>query len=143
MKKLNFGTGIAIALVTFIAFILTLAISLISTKVDLQQENYYSEDLIYQDKIDALKNGNYHQLIQRIDIDKQNIILALSDEQIENGKLRFFRPNDDKLDQSFSFEETKTLIIPLNLFQKGKYDVEFEYLLEGKVCLEKNTVEIK
>ncbi len=61
--KFNWGTGIVLAFVAFIAFIMYFVI-LASTNNranhDLVTEEYYKEELAYQNEIDALTNAkNY------------------------------------------------------------------------------------
>lgn len=143
MKKLNFGSGIAIALVLFIGFILTLAITLIATKVDLQQENYYAEDLHYQSQIEAIENGHQLNLIDQLEINSDNLILSVSENSIDDAVLRLIRPNDEKQDQSFSFNGSNTLIIPLQILHEGIYEVQLQYTYNGKKSLEKKSIEIQ
>lgn len=54
--RMNWGTGVAIALTVFIAFICTLVFTVMSKKVDLVAKDYYKQELEYQDVIDAKMN---------------------------------------------------------------------------------------
>ena len=57
--KINWGTGIVIAIVLFMSFIMYFVISMSTDKKfshDLVTEKYYEKELAYQDQIDAEEN---------------------------------------------------------------------------------------
>ena len=60
MKKINWGVGIVITIVCFMGFIMFFVIKMSTdTKYDhdLVTEEYYKEELAYQDQIDAQQNS--------------------------------------------------------------------------------------
>ena len=60
--KINWGTGIVIAIVLFIAFILSFVYKTIFMEEyehHLVSEDYYKDELHYQEEIDKLNNAKY------------------------------------------------------------------------------------
>lgn len=55
--KFNWGTGIVIALALFASGILYVVYRSVSEKVELVTEDYYSQELVYQDRIDEIARG--------------------------------------------------------------------------------------
>ena len=55
---MSWGKGIAIALTVFILFIATLVTIIIRQKVDLVSEDYYTQEINYQQEIDGINAGN-------------------------------------------------------------------------------------
>lgn len=124
--RLNWGTSLVIAIITFIAFILFFVIQMLSNEhsQDLVKEAYYHDELMFQQEIDNHKKtislrGKF-KLIPSIN--GLNIIFPedLEEDKIK-GKITLYRPSNKKLDTSFN--------IQLNNLQQliGK-----EYLLKGR-----------
>ena len=95
--KLNWGTGIAIVLTAFIIFILALVYLTTTAEADLVAPDYYKQELAFQDRIDASKNGA--ELSATLNVAQQNDqILITCDGTIEpamhNGIVSFYRPDD-------------------------------------------------
>ena len=58
--KLNWGAGILLAFIGFISFIMYFIITMTTNSAydhDLVSENYYADELKYQNDIDKLKNA--------------------------------------------------------------------------------------
>ena len=79
---MNWGKSIAVVLVLFIGFIMTLVVIMISKDVDLVDEEYYQRDLAYNEEMVAIENNN----------NLENKIQLIEDENIVsfNVSLRLF-----------------------------------------------------
>ena len=55
--KLNWGKGIAIVMISFMAFILYMVFQMFGANVDLVEEDYYQQEVKYDERIEALKNS--------------------------------------------------------------------------------------
>lgn len=55
--KFNWGHGIALILIGFIAFIATLVYGTFQQRVDLSSEDYYQQEVNYETEKDAIENG--------------------------------------------------------------------------------------
>lgn len=134
---MNWGRGIAVALTLFIGFIVTLVSIIMSQKVDLESENYYADEQVYQQEIDAISAGN-----QQADFTfkvKDNLFWVYVPDSISPEVIfvEFYRPNDQNEDRKFEIKNTKNFSIPAHFFQKGIYDIQLKYTLNEKEFIQK------
>jgi len=133
--KINWGTGIVIAFVLFMSFILYFVIKA-STNKDYQHEmvseDYYKDELVYQKDIEQLKNT------QEI---KGGIQLTKTAEGIEvifpenykdkelKGLISLYRPSNQSLDVDYPFvlSNTYTLLIPDQKLVGGRWDIKLSW----------------
>lgn len=132
---MNWGKGIAIALVAFITFIVTLVTIIISQKVDLESEDYYAQEINYQEQIDALAEGEIADKFKFKIVDDQLVVSVPEAVVSDSILLDFFRPNDKNLDRNFLIEGTKTFTIPMSAFKKGDYKIQVRYI-ENTVAIQ-------
>lgn len=140
---MNWGKGIVIGMSLFIVFILVLVIGLMSHRVDLQSEDYYQKEINYESELQAMRNSS--ELENRIEIIEQKdyIVIQIPNEGNFNRlRIEFIRPDDNKLDQSFKIENTKSYLIERKKLAKGKYNLEVYYTFNGKDCLQKQNIYI-
>lgn len=138
-KKFNWGHGIALALGSFMAFILFMILVFPNGKqgAELVTEHYYNEELQYQSVIDAKKNAEqltekpvYAQSSNGIVITfPQNI---LPDQQKVN--INLFRTNDATLDvvKDLTLDQKNTLLIPAKVLAKGSYTLKIKWKKDKK-----------
>ena len=98
--KINWGTGIALFYLSFMAAMIFVVIRSKSYDHSLVMENYYEEDLKYQKRYDEISNAlkdstfHYHYLPN-----EQKLEIKFSNQKnIIKGKLLFYRPSNSKLD---------------------------------------------
>lgn len=140
---MNWGKGIVIGMSLFIVFILVLVIGLMSHRVDLQSEDYYQKEINYESELQAMRNSS--ELENRIEIIEQKdyIVIQIPNEGNFNRlRIEFIRPDDNKLDQTFKIENTKSYLIERKKLAKGKYNLEVYYTFNGKNCLQKQNIYI-
>jgi hypothetical protein len=98
---MNFGGRIVVLYLSFVALIVTLVIMSFSQKVDLVSDDYYAQEMKFQDKIDAINNekslaGSIHHSINGNEITLIADSSLLSDDF--EGTIHFFRPSDSSKD---------------------------------------------
>lgn len=140
---MNWGKGIVIVMGLFIVFIGVLVSVLISQKVDLVSEAYYQEEIAYQTEIDAVSSGNDLDSLIVSQKDEQLIVQFAKNVQPDSVILKLWRPNDKKLDQSYTVIGTEVFLIPLKDLHQGNYDLRCEYWIEGKNLVQKTRVSVK
>ncbi len=139
--KINWGTGIFIAIVLFMSFILYFFYRSFSPELkhDLVSEDYYKDELHYQEDIDKLNNAF------RLD---QNITLSNSKEGIHilfpnnmdyqkiTGNVIFQRLSNKKLDfiQKINLS-ARHIIIPDSLLVSGKWIIKVDWNYNGEKYL--------
>lgn len=58
--KLNWGAGIAVLYMGFVAMIVLLVVMSMRQKIDLVTDEYYAEELLFQGKIDKIKRAKHY-----------------------------------------------------------------------------------
>jgi len=137
---MNWGKGVAIVLGLFIVFIGFLAFTLIRQKVDLVTDEYYKEDMAYQGEIDALDAGFK---LKELQVSQRNGQLIVEfDQNITSDSviIDLWRPNDKKLDKSFSVKGTHLFMLPLQEIESGSYELRCQYWKDGKKSTQKTKI---
>lgn len=133
MKKLHWGHGLAIALGCFILFILFLILVFPMGKqnAELISNNYYEEELRYQDIIDAKKNA--------AKLEEQPVYKATSEGmmisfpasiKVDEDKANFvlFRTDDSNLDVKKEVALQHNLfLIPKKVLSPGSYTLKLKW----------------
>lgn len=130
--KINWGTGIVIAIVCFIGFIMYFVVSMSTDKKfshDLVTEKYYEKELAYQDKIDAAENAKKLKEDITITTSKKGLQIYLPkalQKKVE-GKLFLYRPSNKQLD--FEIEISKShdyLLVPEKRLLDGRWNISID-----------------
>ena len=144
--KINWGFKILISYAVFVAGIITMAAISMSKNIDLVSENYYEQEIKYQDQIDILKNSR--QLDENINVsfNKNVIQLMLSNKDLfkdVKGEIYFYRTSNAKKDFKVEFKPDDSgmqNISAVNL-ETGLWKVKISlYEGENKYYSEKNII---
>ncbi|WP_397363046.1 FixH family protein [Olleya sp. R77988] len=132
--KLNWGTAIVIAFIGFISFIMYFVISMNTDKSldhDLVNENYYKQELEYQNDID--KETNSKSLVSKLTWKKTPEGMVVNfpkdlDYKSIKGKVFLYRPSNKQLD----FETTislsnHNLLIPDKRLLDGRWNIKIDW----------------
>lgn len=143
--KINWGTGIFIAIVLFMSFILSFFYRSFSPELrhDLVSEDYYKDELHYQEDIDKMNNAL--KLDQNIILDNSatgiNIVFPENmDYNNITGNIVFQRLSNIKLDFNQNIDlKSNRLTIPDSLLVSGKWVIKIDWQYDGeKYLLKKN-----
>lgn len=119
---MNWGKGIALTFFIFCTGMIVIVGSTFREEVDLVTEEYYKEELVYQQKIDqsgfAHKAGN----ITLIQMEKA-IRFTFPEGQLPTGKIYFYKPDKPALDRTFEITNRVTEI-PKTELSFGKYRIK-------------------
>ena len=149
MKKINWGTGLAIAIALFMSFILYFVIKVQSnSKYDneLVVEEYYKHDARFQEEMERVQNA--HDLDQKPIITKteEGITIEFPQEFKANqitGTVSLYRPSNKKLDFDTPISlSNPTLLIPKSKLVGGQWDINMEWQYAGKKYLTKEPIYI-
>ena len=139
LKKFTWGHGIVLALGTFIIFILSMIFYFTSTwkNSELITDDYYEEELAYQDVIDAKTLANQLPEKPKYIQDVTGIrIIFPADINNSNAKLRIdlHRAEDQKLDviREMTLDSQNSIFIPAALLAKGNYVLRVHWEKEAK-----------
>ncbi|MBP7320259.1 MAG: FixH family protein [Lachnospiraceae bacterium] len=133
MKKLNWGHGLMIALGCFILFILFLILVFPIGKqnADMISDNYYEEELKYQDVIDAKENAAQLKEIPAYKATANGMEITFPESiKADDNKVEFilFRTEDSNLDikKELNLENHK-FVIPKKVVFPGSYTLKLKW----------------
>jgi len=145
--KFNWGTGIVLAFIAFISFIMYFVISMNVNKKydhDLVIENYYQQELEFQNDINKQQKGN--DLAENITWSKtdKGIIITFPEAFEANlitGNVFLYRPSN----KQFDFEtpillSEHTLLIPDERLLDGRWNIKVDWQYEGNSYMFKKEI---
>lgn len=145
--KINWGTGIVIAIVAFMSFILFLVIKMSTNndyEHDLVVKDYYKQELKFQEEIDKannLKNLKSEFTIQTIG---DNIVVNFPKElKIENikGHFIFYRPSNEKIDFMLPIElSSHQWVFPKKNLISGRWNLSIDFRHDNNAYLYKEEI---
>lgn len=130
---MNWGTGIVLTIIAFVALIMTMVvISVRMDGIELVTENYYEEEIRYQDRIDKA-NSALELDREIISYDAQSKVIRLDLPNGSEGTLQLFRPSDSSLDQKIPLKVTHSGIteVPLEKLKTGYWKVQLNWSEDG------------
>ncbi|AUS06069.1 FixH family protein [Pseudotamlana carrageenivorans] len=145
--KINWGTGIVLAFIGFISFIMYFIVTMNVSKDfehELVTEDYYGVELAYQNDIDKLNNAN--TLSENISFTKNKEGLLISfpkdlDFKKITGKVTLYRPSNMKLDfeEPIALKDSKMFIVNDRLID-GRWNLRIDWNYNGTDYLFKEGV---
>jgi hypothetical protein len=122
--------------VSFVTLIIVMVVKGIGQKFDLETQNYYNEELVYQNKIDALKRGNafadsflFIKDAHFVHLNAPKSLLA------DSIVLNFKKPDNALYDLRNKFNGNHVYAIELKEFAKGIYNVEIMVYKDGEALI--------
>ena len=132
----------------FVLFIATMVSMSISQKVDLVSEDYYEQELQFQDKINLFDRTQAlsNQLSWQVQKDKLTLDFpAQFRGKQTSGKVFFFRPSDAVLDKSMKIQADTltTKSISIKTLKKGLYKIQINWEVENIQYYNEGFIQIK
>lgn len=132
--KINWGTGIVIAFIAFISFIMYFVVNMNVNKKydhDLVTEDYYKKELEFQNDIN--KETNAKNLSENLNWKKTNEGLVITfpetfDINSISGKVFLYRPSNKQLDFETSISTSNhNLLIPDTRLLDGRWNIKIDW----------------
>ncbi|HRV56355.1 MAG: FixH family protein [Mangrovimonas sp.] len=132
--RINWGTGIVLAFIGFIGFIMYFIVQMSVNKKydhDLVTEEYYKQELEFQNDIDKEKNSK--SLKENITWQKTANGMLISfpknlDENYISGKVFLYRPSNKQLDFETSISTSNhNLLIPDTRLLDGRWNIKIDW----------------
>ncbi|MBW2962072.1 FixH family protein [Mesonia aestuariivivens] len=148
MKKINWGTGILIAIVCFISFIMFFIVRMSTDKKfdhDLVTEEYYKQELAFQDEINAKQNSANLVNNIHVNVDEQGIKIVFPAEKKNiEGTVNFYRPSSKKLDVEIPITlENQQMFVAAKTLVEGKYILSVNWTSGGESYLYTEDLQIR
>ncbi|TNJ43522.1 FixH family protein [Tamlana fucoidanivorans] len=145
--KISWGTGIVLAFVGFISFIMYFIVTMNVNKDfehELVTDDYYAEELAYQNDINKLNNAK--GLAENISYSKTNEGLMITfpktfDYKNISGKVFLYRPSNKQLDFETAISLSNPyLLIPDNRLVDGRWNIKIDWQYKGNSYLFKQAI---
>jgi len=147
--KWNWGTGIVIAMVLFMVFILQFvyrASMVAKYEHSLVSDDYYKDEIHYQEEIDKMNKGI--ALKENISvIQNENGLLIRFPKEFEDdslsGTVYFKRLSNEKLDFSKDIKDNLSdhvIVIPDDQLVTGKWELKIDWKVKDEAFLYKETL---
>jgi len=146
--KFNWGTGLVIGMCCFIGFIMFFVIKMSTDKKydhDLVTEEYYKQELAYQDQIDAQQNSARLAKNIQVEVTAEGIQIKFPSEKKDiKGEVSLYRPSNKKLDLEIPISlENQQMLIPAEKLVEGKYKLSINWKSNETTYLYKKDLQIK
>ncbi len=145
--KLNWGTAVVIAMISFMVFILTFVYRsavMDEYQHELVSEDYYGDELHYQEEIDKLNNASTLEVDLTLIRTADGLILRFPEGlQPDNisGSIYLQRPSNKSLDLRMPIEIIENdLLIPDENLASGKYLVIVDWKYEDSEYMFKDEI---
>ncbi|HZJ36218.1 MAG TPA: FixH family protein [Gillisia sp.] len=145
--KINWGTGIVIAMIAFMSFILYFVVKMFTDdqyEYDLVVEEYYKQEIGFQDELNAEKNAI--ELAEKVVIEQTEIGVLIDfpgGEASSNidGIVTFYRPSNKNLDfTKVILLEDQKMFIPKNEIAAGRWNISVRWNQNGKTYLTRKNI---
>ena len=140
----NWGKGIAAVYILFVVATLSFVGYSFTQKVELVSDNYYAQEVAYQDRIEQTERAN--NLAEKIDIsiDNGNASISFPSDAIpQKGTIHFYHPSTSALDKTVTIKENadnKKTDVDIRTLPKGRWKVSIEWNSNGKEFYQESVV---
>ncbi|MCB0762608.1 MAG: FixH family protein [Flavobacteriales bacterium] len=132
--KFHWGHGIAIFITLFVGTFVYLVLLSTTKEFDLQTENYYQEELAFEDVIQKKQNtANDHITSSIAHADSEGVVLEILGLSGQGtGTVTFYRPSSKHLDFELPLElNTGKQLIKHHKLKEGLYKVKIDFESKG------------
>ncbi len=143
---MNWGTKIFLSFVVFAIIIISMVVISVSQDYHLVAEDYYKQEIEYQNQIDKIEN--YKQLDQPLAIKywskgrKASIQFPITRSQQLEGEIHFFRPSNGNLDFKVAINPDGggSQMVDLSDAVPGLWKVKVSWSANGKGYYDEQTL---
>jgi hypothetical protein len=125
MMKFNWGTGILLTIIFFFLAVVAFFIYSSNLDINLVEDNYYEKELVYQERIDRIKNAEAVGEKLEVSLDGNIFVVkfpAFFQGKKTEGHVLFYRPSDP----------AKDIVVPLQLNDSASQQIDASNLDPGR-----------
>lgn len=141
---MDWGKGIVLTIAAFVIIMISMVtICVKQDDIHLVTQNYYEEEIKYQDQIDKIINATLLEE-EVLTFDTQAKIVALNLPVGAKGTLHLFRPSDARLDQKIDFDIANIAENAVNVgaLKPGYWRVKLTWEDQGKAYYQEKQINI-
>jgi len=142
---MNWGKGIILSFVTFAVFVIALVVVCMRQNINLVSDDYYKDELRYQDQIDRMNNAASLTVKPVITVANDRLAVDFGAASIfDSASVKLFRPSDDSLDKKFRLDPANGGHQTFRLagMRRGMYKLLLTWSSNGKEFYMEQTVEL-
>jgi nitrogen fixation protein FixH len=134
---MNWGHKITLVFIAFAAMMIYMVVKSFQTNVDLVSEDYYMQELNYQQQIDKKKNVKTDQKAIEYKLTSNGVELIFSESTMLSaieGTINLYRPSEADMDQQLiiNLDSMKRQRITPEMLVPGKYILKIDWK-EGEI----------
>ncbi len=139
---MNWGYRIVLSFIVFIGIIVTMVVISMKQDVGLVSEDYYKQEIAYQDQIDRIKRTKALKKQPVIEVHHETgaIEVTLPQEDIQDGEVWLFRPSDDQMDKKIQLPSKGSIQIPIKEMPAGRWQVKVLWSHKGLEYYTENSI---
>ncbi|WP_154857623.1 FixH family protein [Cyclobacterium xiamenense] len=141
---MNWGNGIILVFVAFVAVMATMVtICMKQDDLHLVTDNYYEEEIKYQEHIDKVGNS-LDAAKNALSFNPQSKVLTLNLPVGAQGELHLFRPSDARMDRKIAVDIQNAAANTVNLksLQSGYWKVKLNWEEKGQGFFEEKKIDL-
>ncbi len=144
MKKLSWGTKLAMFASIYVIGILVFVVFSTTQDINLISKDYYPQGIKYQAKIDKIKNGQ--SLKEKVVISqKAGIVHVQFPDGMQNevsGSIIFYRPSnsDNDLRYNIKLDDSGLQAFSSDKLIKGRYAVKVDWIHQDKAYYQEEAI---
>ena len=131
---MNWGNKILVTFIVFVGILFTLVYVSVNTEFNLVEDNYYEQELAYEDQIQRIKNHEGLAEKPVFKLDRINLKADLNfpqaiADQLEEGTVLFYRSSTARFDQTFDLEldENGQFQVDISEFPIGAWKIKLKW----------------
>jgi len=134
--RINWGVRIAVLYISFVIMIIAMVIFSLTRDIPLVNDNYYEEEIKYQQQIDRFKRTKkLSEEVKYQQIEGGLIIRFPKEIDVKNikGDILLYRPSDEKKDFKLSLnpDDEREQIINITKLDKGFWRIKLNWMMNG------------
>ena len=142
---MSWGYKIVLAFLAFVVFLGILVYRTMNNKIDLVAEDYYEQELLYQDEIIKIRNARSLDpsvQIQLVTAAKQLFIKFPSQHKVKHGSLDLYRPSDAALDRKLELvsDQNNQFVLFIGDLASGLWQVKLEWQADSISYLQEQNI---
>jgi hypothetical protein len=145
--KISWGTSIVLVMTAFAIMMATFMFRAYQAQEELVTDNYYEQEIRYQQQIDKLDNVSKLGGALTMDVSGDDLVItfpeAVKDQRI-TGELYLQRPSDARADDRINFTVVNgELIVPMAHRMKGLYHAKMEWSIGDQEFLSQQRIYVQ
>ncbi len=145
--KISWGVRIALLYGGFVALIIILVVGSMRQQFDLVSADYYSQEIKYQEVIDASKNQSALSAPVKLSATESAVTIQFPKEferQQLSGSIQFYSPASSKWDKEIAIETTgNSMTVPRTSLPAPYYKTKLRWQANGKPYYQESEIILK